>query len=128
MTKTSQDNNLNYIHFLKHFYEYHTKKLKYRDVTCLISKLLPWQICYYCFCSNIQSLLELASVIGATAPYFEHTALLLILFVSLVSFQIDCSKSGLNLCDKNTSYIFFVYNQQPITSTFVLLHCGTKVQ
>ena len=26
MTKTSQDNNLNYIHFLKHFYEYHTEK------------------------------------------------------------------------------------------------------
>ena len=36
MTKTSQDNNLNYIHFLKHFYEYHTEKLKCRDATCLI--------------------------------------------------------------------------------------------
>ena len=23
MTKTSQDNNLNYIHFLKYFFEYH---------------------------------------------------------------------------------------------------------
>ena len=33
MTKTSQDNNLNYINFLKHFYEYLTEKLKYRDVT-----------------------------------------------------------------------------------------------
>ena len=33
MTKTSQDNNLNYLYsFLKHFYEYHTEKLKYRDV------------------------------------------------------------------------------------------------
>ena len=28
MTKTSQDNNLNYIHFLQHFYEYHTEKIK----------------------------------------------------------------------------------------------------
>ena len=43
MTKTSQDNNLKYIHFLKHFYEYHTEKLKYRDVTvtCHILKVLP---------------------------------------------------------------------------------------
>ena len=40
ITKTSQDNNLNYINFLKHFYEYLTEKLKYRDVTCLILKLL----------------------------------------------------------------------------------------
>ena len=32
MTKTSQDNILNYINFLKHFYEYYTEKLKYRDV------------------------------------------------------------------------------------------------
>ena len=38
MTKTSQDDNLNYIHFLKQFYEYHTEKLKYIDVTCLILK------------------------------------------------------------------------------------------
>ena len=37
MTKTSQDNNLNYINFLKHVYQYHTEK--YRDVTCLILKL-----------------------------------------------------------------------------------------
>lgn len=73
MTKTSQ-NNLNYINFLKHFYEYHTEKLKYRDVTCLILKVLPWWICYYCFCSQIQSIVELESVIVATAPYFEHTA------------------------------------------------------
>ena len=28
MTKTSQDNNLNYIIFFKHFYEYLTEKLK----------------------------------------------------------------------------------------------------
>ena len=28
----------------------------------------------YCFCSHIQSLVELESVIVATAPYFEHTA------------------------------------------------------
>ena len=41
MTNTSQDNNLNYIHFLKHFYEYLTKKLKYRDLTFLILKILP---------------------------------------------------------------------------------------
>ena len=27
MTKTSQDNNLNYINFSKHFNEYHTEKL-----------------------------------------------------------------------------------------------------
>ena len=41
MTKTSQDNNLNYIHFLRHFYEHHIEKLKYRDVICLILKVLP---------------------------------------------------------------------------------------
>ena len=41
MTKTSRVNNLKYIHFLKHFYEYPTEKLKYRDVTCLILKVLP---------------------------------------------------------------------------------------
>ena len=28
MTKSSQDNNLNYIHFLKHFDEYHTEKVQ----------------------------------------------------------------------------------------------------
>ena len=28
MTKTSRDNNLNYIHLLKHFYEYHIETLK----------------------------------------------------------------------------------------------------
>ena len=39
--KTSQNNNLNYINFLKHFYEYHTDKLKHRDVTCLLLKVLP---------------------------------------------------------------------------------------
>ena len=38
--KTSQDNISNYVNFLKHFYEYHTVKLKYRDVTCLILKVL----------------------------------------------------------------------------------------
>jgi hypothetical protein len=26
---------------LKHFYEYHTEKLKYRDLKCLILKVLP---------------------------------------------------------------------------------------
>ena len=41
MTKTSRDNNLNYIHLLKHFYEYHIETLKQRDVTCLILKGLP---------------------------------------------------------------------------------------
>ena len=41
MTKTSQDNNLNYIDLLKHFNEYHTEKLKYRDIICLILKVLP---------------------------------------------------------------------------------------
>ena len=40
MTKTSQDNNLNDINFLKHFYEYHTEKLKYKDVTYHILKVL----------------------------------------------------------------------------------------
>ena len=33
MAKTSQDYNLNYIPFLKHVYQYHIEKLKYRDVT-----------------------------------------------------------------------------------------------
>ena len=41
MTKTSQDNNLNYINFLKHFYKYHTERLKYRDIICLTVKVLP---------------------------------------------------------------------------------------
>ena len=41
VTKTSQDNKLNDINFLKHFYEYHTEDLKYRDVTCIILKVLP---------------------------------------------------------------------------------------
>ena len=74
MTKTSQDNNLNYINFWKYFYQHHTEKLKYRDVICLILKVLTWWIFYYCFCSHIQSLVELQSVIVATAPYFDHTA------------------------------------------------------
>ena len=39
ITKPSQDDNFNYIHFLKHFYEYHTEKLKYIDVTRLILKV-----------------------------------------------------------------------------------------
>jgi hypothetical protein len=38
MTKTSHDNNLNYINFLKYVYEYHSEKIKYRDVTYLILK------------------------------------------------------------------------------------------
>ena len=38
MTKTSQDNNLKYTNFLKHFYEYLIEKLKYRDKTCIILK------------------------------------------------------------------------------------------
>ena len=41
MTKTSQDYNLNHTNFLKHFYEFRTEKLKYRDVTCLNLKVLP---------------------------------------------------------------------------------------
>jgi hypothetical protein len=42
MTKTSQNNNLNKsLDFSKHFYEYHSEKLKYRDVTRLILKVLP---------------------------------------------------------------------------------------
>ena len=40
MTKTSQDNDLNYINFLKHSYDYHTEKLKYREITCLILLIL----------------------------------------------------------------------------------------
>ena len=44
MTKSSQDNNgimISTISILfKHFYEYLTKKLKYRDLTCIISDLL----------------------------------------------------------------------------------------
>ena len=74
MTKTSQDNNLNYIIFLKHFCEYHTEKIKYRDIICLILKVLPWWTWCYGFCSHIQSLVELESVIVATTPYFEHNA------------------------------------------------------
>ena len=70
MTKTSQDDNLNDINFSKHFCEYHTEKLKCRVITCLILKVLPWWICYYC--SHIQSFVELESVFVATAPYFEH--------------------------------------------------------
>ena len=35
MTNTSQDNNLKYINFLRHFYEYLIEKLKYRDKTCI---------------------------------------------------------------------------------------------
>ena len=42
--------------------------------TCLILKVLPRWIYYYWFCTHIQSLVELESVIVATAPYFEHTA------------------------------------------------------
>ena len=41
MTKSSQDNNLNYINFSKHYYEYNIEKFKSRDVTCLILKVLP---------------------------------------------------------------------------------------
>jgi hypothetical protein len=37
--KTSQDNNLNYVNFLKHFYAYHTKK--YRNIKCLNLKVFP---------------------------------------------------------------------------------------
>ena len=40
MTKTCQDNNLNYINFLVHFYEYLNETSKYLDVTCIILKLL----------------------------------------------------------------------------------------
>ena len=35
---------------------------------------MPWKISYYCFCSHIQSLVELESVIVPTTSYFEHTA------------------------------------------------------
>ena len=41
MTKASQDINLNYIHLLNHFYEYHTEKSKNGDITRLILKVLP---------------------------------------------------------------------------------------
>jgi hypothetical protein len=75
MTKTSQDNDINYINFLKHFNEYYTETLEYREVTCFSLKILPRLICYYWFYSHIQSLVVLESVIVATtAPYFEHTA------------------------------------------------------
>ena len=100
MTKTSQDNNLNNIIFLKYFYEYHTEK--YRDVKCLILKVLPWLISYYCFFIHIQSLVELESEIVATAPYFEHTApltscLLLSMWFSFVFYSCIClSLVGLN--------------------------------
>ena len=72
MTKTSQDNNLYYIHFLKHFYEYHTEKLTGQRHN--IPPFKDFAMMNLLFCSHIQSLVELASVIVATAPYFEHTA------------------------------------------------------
>ena len=53
-SKTSQDNNLNYIHFLNHFYEYHTEKLKYRDLTCLILKV--FYIVFACFVATVSRL------------------------------------------------------------------------
>ena len=41
MTKIIQDNNLNQVYqFFKDFYEYPTETLKYRDITCLILKVL----------------------------------------------------------------------------------------
>ena len=58
------------VRIIKHFYEYHTGKLKYRDLTYLILKFLPWWIFYYCFWGHIQLLIELESVIVVTAPYF----------------------------------------------------------
>ena len=45
-----------------------------RVVTCLLWKILLWQLCYYCFCSHVQSLVEIESVLVATSLYFEHTA------------------------------------------------------
>ena len=41
MTKASHENNLNYINFQKHFYEYYTEKLKRSEETCLFLKVLP---------------------------------------------------------------------------------------
>jgi hypothetical protein len=61
MTKTSPDNNLNYINFLKHFCGYHTKKLKYRDLTCLILE----RFCHDEFATTF--FVELESVIIATS-------------------------------------------------------------
>ena len=43
MTKTSQDNNLNYVHFLKHFYEYHTEKLNYLQRRNMLGLRYCWQ-------------------------------------------------------------------------------------
>ena len=73
MIKTSQNDNLNSIHFLKHFYEYHSEKLMYKDMRHFIFFAFN-AFCYYCFCINIQSHVELESVILGTVPYFEHTA------------------------------------------------------
>jgi hypothetical protein len=39
---------------------------------------------YYCFCSHLQSLVELESVIVATAQNFETLPLLLILYISFL--------------------------------------------
>ena len=36
MIKTSQDNNLNYINFFKHFYEYHTEKLLNEEFATIV--------------------------------------------------------------------------------------------
>ena len=68
--KISQDNNLNHIDFLKHFYKYHTEKLKYRKVKC--------KFCHDKFATTVfvatLSFVELKSVTVATTPYFKHTA------------------------------------------------------
>ena len=69
MTKTSQDNNFNYINFLKQVHMPHFKGFA-------MMNLLLLQACttMYCFCTHMQSLIELESIILATTPYFEHTA------------------------------------------------------
>jgi hypothetical protein len=56
MTKTSRDNNLNYINLLKHFYEYYTEKLKYRDVKYLILKFCQDEFATTVFVSTFSHL------------------------------------------------------------------------
>ena len=55
----------NDIEFFKAFYEYHTEKLKYIDVTSLILKVKF---------ATTHSLVDLESVFVATVHYLKHTA------------------------------------------------------
>ena len=68
MTKTSQDDILKYI-----ISKYHTKRIKYRDVICLILKVLPKKFATTVFVGHLVTIAELEPAIVATTFYFEHT-------------------------------------------------------